>query len=39
MKWSRLFEIAFSAWLWITGAYLLVCLARIVMFYMEHGVS
>ena len=34
-----LFGKLFAAWLWITGAYLLVCLARIVLFYVEHGVS
>jgi hypothetical protein len=34
----RLFGKLFAAWLWITGAYLLVCLARIVLHYVEHGV-
>ena len=37
-KHMRLFGHLFAAWLWITGAYLLFCLARIVLHYAEHGV-
>jgi hypothetical protein len=33
-----LFGKLFAAWLWLTGAYLLFCLARIVLFYMEGGI-
>jgi hypothetical protein len=34
----KLFGHLFAAWLWITGAYLLVCLARIVMHYINGGI-